>query len=248
MKYPFLAVHGQQAGDYLGLSLAGAVKIAPYPEECHQEALDSFLAAQKKNVAIRDDLRFYIFLCNDYCKNRYIDPNYPELTRLAAQYSIDAGTPVYLPPEDRVKVKFESKTSQKKPYEGNPYREPTHPPKKSVHAFPFSPSGKIDDIAEAIKIIGYISINLQGDTTAGVPDVECFTRRATCIIEQLISKNESYTLNIEELMEQTSKFIEYESEKLTMPEEDVKLVAQQAMAKFVPVLLKPLHEKGLLRC
>jgi hypothetical protein len=251
MKYSFLDRHGQYSADYLGLSLAGAIKLAPYSEECHEEALDSYIsAADKKKISIKDPIKFYIYLCNDYCKNRYIDPDYTALTRLAAQHNIDAQTLVYLPPEQRVTVQPKS-TPEKQPkkYEGNPYKQPTGTWIKSQQAFPFSPQCKLDDIAEAIKIAAYIAAGIMNESGARfVPPLECFTKRAAYAVQQLVIQHKNYDLDIPTLVQAIDTFIDYKSNLLAIPAEDAKVKAHQAIAQITPVLLKPLREKGTMPC
>src|SRR5271157_2518635 len=124
MNYSFLDRHGQYSADYLGLSLAGAVKLAPYSEECHAQVIDCYTAAvDKKKISVRDPLKFYIYLCNDYCANRYIDPDYPAMARLANQHAVDAQTPVYLPPDQRVTVKPQNDAAGNAKSTRNPYKE-----------------------------------------------------------------------------------------------------------------------------
>jgi hypothetical protein len=256
MKHSFLDKHGQKAADYLGLSTAGAVKVAPYSEDCHQEAFESYIAAEhRKKIAIKDPLKFYIYLCNDYCRSHFIDPDYPTLTKLANQHNIDATTEVYLPPEQRVKVVIPAEEHKKtKPYEGNPYRPVTHPWKKSAHEFPFSPREPLDDIAEAIKFVGYVAAGIQAVEPSTIPTWSCFAKRAALVIDGLVARNEKYHLDLAAIIDQTDKFIAYTLlEHKDLPHikkissvEDATFNAHTAIAGFVPVLLKPFIEKGII--
>jgi hypothetical protein len=254
MKYPFLGLYGQRAGDYLGLTLAGAVKIAPYTEECLEKALDAYaLAAQK--AAIRDPLRFYIFLCNDFCKKQQLDPDYPAMTRLASANNIDVSDEVYVPQEERVKIELRiPKVSKNKPGEGNPYRPITHPWKKSAHEFPFSAKRIDDPILDAIKIVGYIGAGIQGPMLGVLPSWQCFLKDAQIQITNLIKEQQGYHLDIPQVLEQTDAYITYVFEKWQdLPHikeigslEETLEKAHQAIAVFVPTLMQPFIEAGLI--
>jgi hypothetical protein len=263
MKHSFLDKYGQKAADYLGLSTAGAIKVAPYSEDCHQEAFDSYISAEyRKKIAIKDPLKFYIYLCNDYCRSHFIDPDYPALTKLANQHNIDATTEVYLPPEQRVKMVIPTEDPKKKnprthrdgSYEGNPYRPVTHPWKKSVDEFPFSPRKPLDDIAEAIKFVGYVAAGIQAVEPSTIPTWDCFAKRAALVIDGLVARNEKYHLDLAAIIEQIDKFIAYTMEmhkdlphiKKISSVEDATFNAHTAIAGFVPVLLKPFIEKGII--
>jgi hypothetical protein len=263
MKYPFLKAAAQLSADMLGLSLAGALKIAAYDEETHHAAFESYMnSTVAKQGEIKDPLRFYIYLANDHCRSNYLDPDFKILNQLSTQYKINHEDDLYLPLDQRVKIElpaqdYKTKDKKKKTEETSPYRPATHPWKKPNNAFKFGPTEprKLDDIAEAIKLVGYMASGIQGPVIRNLPTADCFAKRASIVIEELITKNEKYHLDIVGILHQIDKFIDYSLIKHRdlahireiSSSEDAKLKARQAIAEFVPVLLKPFREKRLMQ-
>ena len=257
MKYPFLEQHGQRSADFLGLTIAGAIKIAPYPEECHFEAFNNYVSAERvKKVTIKDPIKFYIYLCNEHCKSHFIDPDFRLLTHLAGQHNVDAESEVYLPKEQRVKVEIpKEETGYKKHKQEGPIGPRKPLPSTlllSKNLFPFSPQdrSKIDDIAEAIKFVGYMAAGINGSIYSAQDAMQSFMAKANLKINEMIERNEKYTLDLLTLINTVDDFIEWtimkhnalpHIKKISSPE-DAKLKAHQAIAEFAPKLLKPFRE------
>ncbi len=243
MKYPFLGKYGQQSGDYLGLTMAGAVKLSPYSEGCHKDSLAGYISAEKK-TAVKEPIRFYTYVCNNYCKKHRIDPNYPALARLSARLGIERDALIYLPVEERVK---EKKLSTKPPY-----REAAHVYKKSKREFQYRPQEKLDDIGEAIKQAAFIASGIQAPVLLPLSD-NCFEKRAAILVGELVLEHKRYALDLATIVQQVDDYIDYACKNFsTMPHikdissaENAKLEAHKAIAKFTPIVLKPFSEKRL---
>lgn len=256
MKYPFLGPLGQRSADLLGLSMAGALKIAPYDEHTHAISFDSYISSPiVKKHEVKDALRFYIHLCNDHCKNNYLDPDFSVINKVAMQYNIDGSGPIYLPENERVKVAmpveetFKKKGNQQQ--NTNPYNRKPLPSSLllSKSKFEFSPKdySKLDHIADAIKLVGYVSAGIHGPINLSLNTIESFMADAQLKISDMIFKGEKYTLDLPTIISEMDTFIEWTIEKhsyhpyiqaISSPE-DAKQQAHQAIAEFIPKILKP---------
>jgi hypothetical protein len=231
----FLGPIGQKVSNYLGLTAAGAVKLVPYTEECHGDSLKKYVQAEKK-MTVKDPIKFYIYLCSSFCKKNSISPDTSSLYRVASHYAINTAAPLYLPPEER-------RDSGR-----------NIPLKEAHNTFQFNKYGEFDDIAEAIKIHAYNAAGIKGDGSSLLPDQSCFAERAQLRINEYIEKHISYKLDLATIMDQIDKFIEYtlytyqntSHIKEISSVEDAILKAQQDVAEYVPVLLRPFIEQKAL--
>jgi hypothetical protein len=232
----FLGPIGQKVASYLGLSAAGAVKLVPYTEECHADSLKKYIQSEKK-ITIRDPLKFYLYLCSSYCTKNSISPDSAALYKVASHYAIDTAAPLYLPPEER---RFSHRNI---------------PSTKEVHrTFKFNTYGEFDDIAEAIKIHAYNAAGLIGKESSLLFDQSYFAQRAHSYINECIEKHISYKLNLPLIVDQINTFIEHTLStyhdvphiKKISSREDAILKAQQDIAEYVPILLRPFIEQKAL--
>lgn len=139
------------------------------------------------------------------------------------------------------------------PYKGNPYRPQKHkdPPSRSLFMYRHK---EMDPIQEAIKFVGYLGAGIHAESVRPAVDHNCFARRAALTIEDYIIKNRKYDLKLHDIFGDVDEFIEYtlnkyhdlEHIKKISDVNNAKMSAHQAIAVFVPVLLKQFCEKGLI--
>ena len=251
MKYDFLQKNAQYAADMLGLSKTGAAKIAMYDEATHGYAAKVYLRAAKVRCnEITDPVRYYASLCNKYCRENKIVVDYGAENRILMQHTIDREAEIYLPPDQRVRVEMPADKPQK--VEGNPYRPVVNEWKKPANAFQFTAAGPIDDIAEAIKMVAYVASGIQGPLTMSLPTAESFIERAHLKISDMIIDNKIPDFDIGVIIDTVDRFIDYTMAKhkdkphiqMISSAQDAKMKAHQAIADFVPQLLKPFTEKS----
>ena len=116
-------------------------------------------------------------------------------------------------------------------------RSPTPWPKPKL--FKFSPEEPLDDIAEAIKAVGYVAAGIQG---AGFTDMlSAFQERAKLKIKDLISEGHIYKVDLPALVEQVEKLIDHtiEKHKPELDSEVAKANAFSIMSLYTLELLRP---------
>ena len=251
MQYDFLKPKAHRSADMLGLTIAGAIRIAKYSEEAHEFAFSQYSKAAKvRRGEVTDTLRYYISICNVYCREHAVSVDHGIDNRLQMQYGISDSTELYLPADQRVKVEMSTTKSKTKLTEGNVYRETTNSWKESKDAYPFK-HGELDDIAEAIKMVAFLTAGIHGDLLAYLPPAESFIEKAKNKILAMLAKCETYNLQLEVLILQIDEKIEYTIEKhandphiqMISSVEDAKMKAHQAIAEFIPKLLAPFSKR-----
>lgn len=263
MKYPFLEANGQRSADFLGLTIAGAIRIACYDEQTHVHAFDSIAHNMRmKRGEITDTIRYYSYICNDYCRAHFLDPDYSVINKLAMQFKISPEDELYLPKEQRVKVDIPveevgyKKCNAKQESNPGPRKPLPSTLHMSKHLFPFSPKdrSKMDDIAEVIKLVGYIAAGIHGPVFSSQDALQSFMAKAQLKINEMIERREKYILDLVSMIAVVDDFIEWTITKHNaLPHikkissvEDAKLKAHTAIAEFAPKLLKPFREKGIV--
>jgi hypothetical protein len=244
----------------LGLTIAGAIKIAIYDDEIHGKTLEAYLhSTPVKRNEVKDRLKFYIYLANDYCRSNFVEPDYSIINKLAMQFKISPENELYLPENLRVKVEIpHDEPSYKKKQEAAPGPRKPLPPTflLSKKVFEFSPAdrSKTDDIAEAIKFVGYMAAGIHGSVFNAQDAMQSFMSKAQLKIDEMLEKGQKYTLDLVTMINTVDEFIEWTITKHNaLPHikkissaEDAKLKAHQAIAEFAPKLLKPFREKGIV--
>lgn len=255
MKYPFLEASGQRSADMLGLTTAGAIKIACYDEDTHAHAFTSCMQTAKfrrGEIKDKDTIKYYCAICNEYCRTRFIDIDYAVINRLAMQFKISPEDELHLPENLRIKVEVpqdEHPWKHKQEHASGP-RKPLPPTLLlSKKVFEYSPPNrdKVDDIAEAIKIVGYIAAGIHGSVFNAQEALQSFMSKAQLKIDGMIANNEKYNFDLLGLLKAVDEFIEWTIAKHNaLPHikkivsvEDAQLKAHMAIAEFAPKLLKP---------
>ena len=102
MIYEFLQRNGQKVADYLGLSQAGAIRIAPFDDIVHEQSLKLYTKwAAKQRGRVEMPNRVYIKIAASVSKERELNPDYSKINALFSQYGLSQTAAEYLAPEDR---------------------------------------------------------------------------------------------------------------------------------------------------
>ena len=217
MKYEFLEEGAQEAATFLNLSQYGAISICYFPDW----ALKKFKASKPvRTNTVKDPLRFYIYILNQFVADNNIELDITKKYDLMNDLGIHGGLDEYLPEDQREKPKPKVVKEWPKP----------------KCAFEFSPINRdeMDDVAEAIKLVGYVAAGINGTIVSALPTVETFVTKA---YKQLQEKPD-YTMDLPKIMGEVNTFID-RTVKKWHPELDEILCKKQAAAailEFIPKL------------
>jgi hypothetical protein len=221
MLHDFLGEEAQIAATYFNLTEYGATCISPYPDEWHSLLLKQYKTCKAvRTKTVTDPLRLYMYMLKEYAKSQGITVDHTIKYDLMAKLKATGSEEFYLPEDQREKPK--------------PKKVREWP--KGRTAFKFSPENRVlDDIAEAIKLVGYLAAGINGDPVHGLPHLENFLG----IAKDKIKENPGYVLDLVKIMDEVNKFIEYSIQKY-YPAESVELAQKKAAAtilSFIPTLI-----------